>query len=511
MSSYRYKRSILWVKRDIRLQDNTALHEAVAQSRRLAVVFFLEPGLMAASETSMLHIEAWWQALGELQSELRSRGGELYLPRGEVAPLLANLHADSPINAIFSHEETGSDITYQRDIGVGAWCEDNGVAWHEYPQNGVIRGLKDRSLRQPVTRQRLVETDPLPVPSNLSWWTPSDWPTTLPELSALGLEDHVLSIQPKLLQAVSESQAWHDLNSFLLTRGEAYSGGISSPNTADTAGSRLSVHLAWGTISLRNVFKQVLERSAELKDDPSDEAKQWRKSLRAFQSRLHWHDHFIQRLESEPEAEFRPLNPIFNAMQYDDDEKLLAAWVEGRTGMPMLDACMRCLHATGFINFRMRAMLVTTACFGLKLSWSTIMHPLARVFRDYEPGIHISQVQMQASVVGLNAVRIYSPRKQIIDQDPDCIFIKKWVPELRRFAPRSICDYENRKLGAYPKLVADIDTNIKKMRTQIYDIRRTDKDKLITSAVLEKHGSRKSTKKRLSKKRLSKKRHSKKS
>jgi len=484
----------------MRMSDNTALTEAIAQSKRVAAMFVLEPSLLAANETSLLHADAWWQALAELQHGLNKRGGELYYPHGELVTLLAELYAQTPFDALFSHEETGSNITYQRDLAVSAWCAENSVKWHQYPQSGVIRGLKDRSLRQPVIKQRLFESELLPEPVRLEHWTPSDWPTALPDLSSLGTQNHGISIDAKLLQPVSESYACDDIASFLEVRGFGYAGGISSPNSADVAGSRLSVHLAWGTISLRTVFYKLAARTLELKDDPSVEAKQWRKSLRAFQSRLHWHDHFIQRLESEPDAEYRPLNPLFSDMQYENDIALLEAWMEGRTGMPIVDACMRCLSATGFINFRMRAMLVTTACFGLKQSWTAILHPLARVFRDYEPGIHISQIQMQASVVGLNAVRIYSPRKQLLDQDPDCVFVKQWIPELRRFAPRSIHDYENRTLGKYPNVIADIDSNAKEMRTQIYAIRKTDTDKLITNEVFEKHGSRKTATKRRTRK-----------
>jgi len=90
----------------------------------------------------------------------------------------------------------------------------------------------------------------------------------------------------------------------------------------------------------------------------------------------------------------------------------------------MIDACMRCLNATGFMNFRMRSMLVSFACYGLHLDWRLIHPHLARVFLDYEPGIHLSQLQMQAGVVGINTIRVYSPHKQIIDQDPECVFIK---------------------------------------------------------------------------------------
>ena len=167
-----------------------------------------------------------------------------------------------------------------------------------------------------------------------------------------------------------------------------------------------------------------------------------------YLARLHWRDHFIQRLETEPELDARALHPAYRAIPYEDDPKLLEAWAEGRTGFPMVDAVMRCLAVTGFANFRMRAMAVSFACAGLHLDWRTIHNPLAKVFLDFEPGIHFSQLQMQAGVVGLNTIRGYSPAKQLLDQDPAGAFVKRWLPELRKFTPEQIAGHEFAPLPA---------------------------------------------------------------
>jgi len=474
----------------MRVTDNVALLKSVAQSRGVAAMFVIEPGLLRTAETSAMHLHSWWDALTALQQALRDRGGELYFPEGEVVEVLDTIHGKSPLCALFSHEETGSSITYQRDIAVAAWCGRQNVVWREFPQNGVIRGLLDRSERQSIIRERLIETDVKPAPESIPPWKIDGWSTTLPTIEmALGRGADPM-LDPRALQRVNEAAGQRDLSSFLHDRGVGYAGGISSPNTADVAGSRLSAHLAWGTLSLRDVFAQTRARQSALSDTPGDEAKQWGKSLRAFRSRLHWHDHFIQRLESEPEMEFRALSEPLSNLDYRDSADAHQRWLDGLTGLPMLDAAMRCLRATGFINFRMRAMIVTTLCFGFRQSWHSLLHPLASVFNDYEPGIHIAQTQMQASVVGINTVRIYSPHKQLLDQDPDCIFVKRWIPELRRFAPRSIADYEHRQLGNYPSCNVDIKANANLMRSEIYAIRKTEKGRAAAAEVLEKHGSR---------------------
>ena len=112
-------------------------------------------------------------------------------------------------------------------------------------------------------------------------------------------------------------------------------------------------------------------------------------------------------------------------------EERFLAWSQGKTGWPFFDACMRSLLATGWINFRMRAMLQSVASYTLWLPWQDTGLHLARCFLDYEPGIHWSQVHMQSGVTGINSIRAYSVSKQSTDQDPDGVFIRTWVPELK--------------------------------------------------------------------------------
>ena len=167
----------------------------------------------------------------------------------------------------------------------------------------------------------------------------------------------------------------------------------------------------------------------------------------------------MQKLESYPELEFQTADPRYKSIVYKDSDTALYKWLHGQTGFPMIDATMRCLARTGFVNFRMRAMAISFAAFGLHLSWKKVMYPFARLMADYEPGIHIYQVQMQSGVTKGTAMRVYNPVKQMLDKDEECLFIKKWVPELQPFSPSQIYEYintsekfgirQNESLGAY--------------------------------------------------------------
>lgn len=492
--SKRYQRGLWWVKRDFRVQDNDALLAAIDQCEQVTALFVIEPSLCAASETSQFHYYAWQCAAEGLCKSLQQRGGTLHVVCTEVVDALECILRDDGFDALFSHEETGSHITYTRDKAVARWACAKGVAWHQFHQNGVIRGLVDRDKRQPVIRERLMATAPRPAPLRINAWNArsvdkvpvQSWPS-FERLSGRPVDPRIKLTET---QRISETDAQTVWTSFLHHRGVRYSGSISSPNTAFEAGSRLSAHLAWGTISLRRVFHETWERDRELAKSSDPHARQWRKSLKAFQSRLHWHDHFIQRLESAPSMEFEALNPAYRDIGYGDNDELLHAWEYGRTGLPLIDACMRCLAATGFLNFRMRAMVVSAGCFGLAQSWQSLHNPLARVFLDYEPGIHFSQIQMQAGIVGINTLRVYSPYKQLLDQDPEAVFVKRWIPELREFEATEIATYNERSLGDYPEPVTDIQANTRIIRDQVYAIRQSQTGRDASKQVLEQHGSR---------------------
>ena len=377
------------------------------------------------------------------------------------------------------------------DRAVGAWCRSAGVAWTEHRQTGVFRGDADRDTRDARWRA-FTAAGPLPVPPDLARVRVprAALALALPgPLTPAGLGHPLSDAQTALRQPVSEAAAAETLASFLGHRALGYSGGISSPNRAFESGSRLSVHLAWGTTTGRAVYAATQARLDELAGVAHPDAAAWRKSLTAFKSRLHWRDHFVQRLESEPGMEFGPLNAAYADLPTPGDP-LLADWLAGRTGWPLVDACMRCAEQTGFLNFRMRALVTSVAVHSLRMSWATILHPMARLWADYEPGIHIAQTQMQAGVVGINQLRVYSPDKQLADQDPDAVFVRRWVPELAAATPAAIFAHPETPLPGYPLPLVDWRESSKAMRDDFTAIRERPETRAIADAVYLRHGSR---------------------
>lgn len=479
-----YTNGIWWIKRDLRLQDNPALTEALARCEQVLPVYVLEPDWLRAEDTSAFHVHAVLQALEDLRLSLQQRGSTLVVMQGRISDVLSGLHASLGFEALFSNQETGTDRAAARDREVASWCRSRAVEWHQPIQTPVWRD-GDRGRRE--ARWRAWMNEPMPeLPDRI----PS--PQLAQEYEAPALAELGLWLPAGAkVQATGERMARRSLSTFLSERGQAYADCIDSPTGAQAHGSRLSVHLAWGTISPRLVWQQTRRRLRGLDEVEDAGAQQWRKSLEAFRQRLHWRDHFIQRLASEPELEFRAMHPAYRYLPFEQrhHHRYLQAWASGQTGYPLVDAAMRCLNATGFVNFQMRAMLVSFACHVMHLDWRSIHPILARSFRDYEPGIHLSQLQMQAGVSGINALRVYSPLRQLMIQDPQLSFVHEWVPELRGTSLSELTLGDLSRYD-YPGQIVEFGPRARQTLEQIYRIKRAESRSSATLEVVSKHSDR---------------------
>jgi deoxyribodipyrimidine photo-lyase len=455
---------LVWFKRDLRWHD----HAALAQASRLGAVrciYIVEPELWQQPDAALQHFEFVRESLVELNDALRRWGGRIEIHTGEVTAVLSAIWTRAPFTRLHSHQETGNDFTYARDRKVSAWCKSMNVRWHEYPQFGVVRALASRAHWQASWEAHM--SAPVQQAVDVRFWNSGAW--TDEDMRAPASLKH----DPPRRQRGGRSLAQATLHSFLHARSLGYRGGISSPLTAPDACSRLSAYLAWGCISLREVVQQTRTLIEQL----PPQASRHRAGLSAFLSRLYWHCHFIQKLESEPDIEFRNMHRGYDGLREEAfNPHHFEALQSARTGWPMVDACVIMLRETGWLNFRMRAMLVSVAAYPLWLHWRPVGEWLATQFLDYEPGIHWSQMQMQSGTTGINTTRVYNPIKQAQDHDPHGIFQRHWLQAQYGYEPVAP--------------IVDLSTATRRAKDLLHDRRRDPQVRQGKQAVLERHASR---------------------
>lgn len=461
---------IVWFKRDLRFTDHEALYRAQKQNLPILLMYCFEPSVMNYADSDIRHWRFVYQSLQDMQSKLNNLNDTIYLFQAEVINILKEISQRYTIREIYSHQEIGNKITYDRDRSIQQYCAVNSIPWQEYQHNGIIRRLKSRNDWAQKWEEYMQKTPFLIEEQGSNFLNLEE--SFYKDIKGPELSFDIRTPNPDF-QPGGETYAWKYLQSFLKERYVNYSKHISKPLPSRKGCSRISPYLSYGNISIRMVYQFTQQHYATAKN---------KRALSNFISRLHWHCHFIQKFENDWRMEFENKNKAYDSTSKPRNELYIQAWQNGKTGIPIVDACMRCVVATGYLNFRMRAMVVSFFVFNLWQDWREL-HFLARQFLDYEPGIHYPQLQMQSGVTSINTIRIYNPIKNSQEHDEEGLFIKSWIPEIKEVPaqlihePWKMTSFEQNLYQViigedYPYPIVDIEETRKRASEIVWGVRK---------------------------------------
>ena len=414
-----------WFTSDLRVHDNAALAES-GRAGAVAAVFVLNPALLERHARAPRRIAYMYACLQALDAGLRALGSRLVVIQGDPVAELPRLAATLRVGVV-SHARNHEPAARAREARVARALERAGVA---------VRAAEAALVQAPGTITTAGGSAYQVYGAYARLWEGLDAPAAVPAprqwVAASALRGVGIGV-PEVpagfeLPPSGEDAARKRLDAFLRDRVRRY------PETRDLPGldatSRLSPHLRWGTISGAEAVRRA--RAAALRDPTL------REGVRVWTRELAWRDFYAQLLVDHPSMAREPLRPL--RVRWRRDERAFRRWQAGLTGVPLVDAGMRELRATGFMHNLPRMIVGSYLTKHLLLDWGLgEAHFMAELI-DGQLSQNNGNWQWVAGT-GADAQpfhRIFSPLRQGERFDPDGTYVKRWVPELSKVPPKGI-------------------------------------------------------------------------
>lgn len=423
------RNSLVWFRRDLRVEDHAALHHALRSSDRVHCVFVFDTEILTGLPRDDRRVQFIHASLVELDARLRSWGAYLIVREGCAADEIVRLAAELDAESVFANHDY-EPAAIARDRAVQQRLREAGRSLQTFKDQvifekedvltqaggafSVFTPYKNAWLKRLAAHPEAIEAyDTAPWADKLA---PAPAGHRLPTLEELGFVPNAAPILP-----AGMSGARQLLDSFL-QRIDDYRTQRDFPALDST--SRLSVHLRFGTLSVRGLVRLLRARA----DHGKDGAATWL-------SELIWREFYMMILQRHPRVQTQSFKAAFDRLQWEEGpeaDAAFAAWCEGRTGYPLVDAAMAQLNRTGFMHNRLRMVTASFLTKDLGISWLRGERYFAAQLNDYELASNNGGWQWAAST-GCDAqpwFRIFNPVTQSKRFDPDGAFIRRWLPQL---------------------------------------------------------------------------------
>lgn len=446
-------RAVHWLRADLRLDDNRALLAAARRASELALVFVLDERLLASERTGAPRVRFLLDGLARLAAELEAKGQRLVLRRGDPVRELARVLEETRAELLVWNRFE-SPYARRRDARMEREAARLGVRTQSFKDRVALEAAevpkKDGTFYTVYTpyrnawRLRYSQGGEEPEPARrLPPGVPGLASEPLPDAAALGFAGDVTK-----LGAAGEAAARRRLDTFLGGAVAGYREHRDLP--AEDGTSRLSPYLRFGMLSIRRALAAAFERSRE---------RAGHEGVQKWIDELVWREFYVAILDRHPHVATRAFKPEFDAVRWNDDPAAFAAWCQGRTGYPIVDAGMRQLAETGWMHNRVRMIAASFLSKDLLLDWRLGERFFYERLVDGDPASNNGGWQWAAST-GTDAqpwFRIFNPVLQGRKFDPDGSYVRRYVPELRSVPDAQLHDPWNasRPPTGYPAPIVD--------------------------------------------------------
>ena len=397
--------NIVLFNKDLRISDHQPLAEA-ARAGEVMPLYVFEPSQWQETPLSARHFQFVVESLDELSKGIEGHGGKLFFAINEMKIVLDQLLNRYDSINLFAH----NDMRFMDKVGI--WARKNDQLLFSYgPQLGNIQGKQFNNRLNFYLNEPLAEVpNMIDVPSK----TPDFLFTDFKKLQNFRVKGNKI----RFGQQGGEQKAIETLDSFLEGRFANYIENHQKPLPSSLSSSRLSAYITWGNISVRTIYQKTAGKlqACELEED--------KVQLEDFLSKI------ITRVKICNQTTEDQQLPDDSKIKREWNEEWFQRWLQGRTGIPIIDAAMRSLTKMGWMNFSLRAMVTSFIANTLLQDERKPSIALAELYLDYEPAVHDFYFQQQAGMKG--KVKITDPVKAGRQLDPDGTFIRRYIPELSK-------------------------------------------------------------------------------